>query len=120
MAQLQQPARHAPWATSCRNPGAASSRNARATSSESAFERASNHEKTDSTPVRAGGVEPLKRIEDSRQFLRRDTDARVINIDPNLSARTPASNEDAPTGFSILDSIGYEVAKDAPEKHRIT
>ena len=36
MAQLQQPARHAPWATSCRNPWAASFRNARATSSESA------------------------------------------------------------------------------------
>ena len=34
--QLQQPARHTPWATSCRNPWAASSRNARATSSESA------------------------------------------------------------------------------------
>lgn len=36
MPQLQQPARHVPWATSCRNPWAASSRNARATSSESA------------------------------------------------------------------------------------
>ena len=36
MSQLQQPARPAPWATSCRNPWAASSRNARATSSESA------------------------------------------------------------------------------------
>src|SRR6202167_582060 len=36
MAQLQQPARLARWATSCRNPWAASSRNAGATSSESA------------------------------------------------------------------------------------
>jgi hypothetical protein len=36
--QLQQPARHTPWATSCRNPWAASSRNARATSSESAHQ----------------------------------------------------------------------------------
>jgi hypothetical protein len=38
--QLQQPARHTPWATSCRNPWAASSRNARATSSESALQKA--------------------------------------------------------------------------------
>ena len=37
MSQSQQPARPAPWATSCRNPWAASSRNARATSSESAI-----------------------------------------------------------------------------------
>ena len=84
------------------------------------LERTTDEREPDAQTVTASGRKARERFEDSRQLVFRNTDARVVYVDPDFGASAAAADQDAPSGLCVPYGIGQQIAEDATEQHWIT
>jgi hypothetical protein len=83
-------------------------------------ERLPHDEETDAEALALCGVKPSERFEDSRYLLVGDSNARIVHVDPNFRAGTPATEQHATSQFGVLDCIAHQIAQGGAEKQAIT
>jgi hypothetical protein len=82
-------------------------------------ERVAHDEETDAQTVASCGIKPGEGLEDSWNFLTRNSSARVVHIDPDSRTGVPAANKDATSRLGVLDGIADQIAQGGAEKQAI-
>jgi len=66
------------------------------------------------------GIKPGERLEDLRNLFTRDSNTRVVYIDPDTRTEVPATKKDATSGLCLLDCIADQIAQGGAKKQAVT
>jgi hypothetical protein len=82
-------------------------------------DRLAHDEEPDAQSVTSCGIKPGESLEDLRHLCARDSNARVIHIDPDTRTEVPAIKKDATSGMCVLDCIADQIAQGGAEEQAI-
>jgi hypothetical protein len=83
-------------------------------------DRLAHDEEPDAQTVTSCGIKPGESLEDLRHLFARDSNARVIHIDPDTRTEVPATKKDATSGLCVLDCIADQIAQGGAEEQAVT
>jgi len=83
-------------------------------------DRLAHDEEPDAQTVTSYGIKPGECLEDLRHLFARDSNARVIHIDPDTRTEVPATKKDATSGLCVLDCIADQIAQGGAEEQAVT
>jgi hypothetical protein len=83
-------------------------------------ERLAHDEEPDAQTVRSCGIKPGESLEDLRHLFARDSNARVVHIDPDTRSEVPATKKDPTSGLCVLDCIADQIAQGGAEEQAVT
>jgi hypothetical protein len=83
-------------------------------------ERLAHDEEPDAQTVTSCGIKPGESLEDFRHLFARDSNARVVHIDPDTRTEVPATKKDPPSGLCVLDCIADQITQGGAEEQAVT
>jgi hypothetical protein len=82
-------------------------------------DRAPHHEQPKTQAIGPCRIETVKRVEHLGQMIRRNADARIVNVDPDVEASMAASNQNSPAWRRVFDGVADEIMHNAVQEERI-
>src|SRR5260370_36695742 len=78
--------------------------------------RALHNEQAEPQPIRAGWVDPVKGLENPRDFVGRNADTVIPHLDAYRGAAPPAGHQDATAARRIVDRVAYQISQDTAQQ----
>jgi hypothetical protein len=82
-------------------------------------DRLAHDEESDAQAVTSCGIKAGESVEDLRYLFARNSDTRVVHIDPDTRTRVPAAKKDAPSWLAVLDRIADQIAQGGAKEQAI-
>jgi hypothetical protein len=82
-------------------------------------ERLPHDDETDAETVTLCGFKPSERFEYPWNLFTGNSNAGVVNVDPDFRTGAPAANKDATSRLGVLDRITHQIAQGSAEKQAI-